>query len=421
VTAPRTARSLRLRATGRGLALVVVFSLFASAGDALGATTPAALEAGTRILRRAANAYRAMPAFLDTARYVVHVPGAPPHEESQEFGVTDSTAAWIRMPGLYVMQEHGRVLYLLEEGRLEPHLEMPVARGLQAAVDSAFGGQGAPLAPAPLLLRRAGSDAELRDAFRMRLLGSLKVSGARNRMDPNGRLWDEVELSAANGRARARFDHREGWLGRVELAFVPGRGADTIRAVAEFRPHSDEAPEILDAARIARGKRVARLGELSGSFAAPPRALWPATRFRLLTGASTTLAEAGGDFVALEFWATWCAPCRAAIPHVLEFADWARDSAPQVRVVLVNTEEETEDLNVLRPRIQRYLLDTYLNLTVPCWVDSAAIVHRKFGGGLPLTLLLDSKGEVLEKYTGLRDDLADRLKQRIRAELAPAR
>jgi thiol-disulfide isomerase/thioredoxin len=403
-----------MRAFARVLAMAVVGSGAAACFAASSAGAAAATaQAGAEILARAGRVYRAMPALLDTARYRMYVPGASVHQEFQEFGVTDRTEAWVRMPGRYVMQEDQGRLYLLEEGRLDPHIESSLAHGLQAAIDSVFGGPGAPLAPAPLLLRRARTAAEMCDAFRMRLLAPLRVVGARPRMAANGQLWDDVELVGANGRVRARFDHHEGWLGRVNLTLVPARGADTIRAEADFHPHPDEAPEILDASRIARGRRVTALGELSGARAAEATALEPATRFHLLTGASTSLASAGGDFVVLEFWATWCAPCRAAIPQVLEFADWARDSAPAVRVVLVNTQEETEDLSVLRPRIQRYLLD--LGSTLPCWVDSASSAHRRFGGRLPLALLLDSNGALVEKYTGLHDDLAVQLRKRVTA------
>jgi thiol-disulfide isomerase/thioredoxin len=353
--------------------------------------------------------------LLDTARYVVRVPGAPVHEEWQEYGFGAGTDAFIRMPGLYVMQAQRGRLFLVEEGRLEPHIEVSLTGGLQAAVDSVFGGQGAPLAPAPLLLARAKTPTEMRDAFRMRLLSPLHVAGVRRVATGGGAMRDEVDLVADNGTVRASFDGRRGWLLGAELAFVPGTGADTIRAEARFSPDPTTAPPTLEAARLARGTRVTTLTALSGGHSAPTNALAPGTRFRTLAGAPAGIATLGCDLVVLEFWATWCAPCRAAIPHVLEFAQWARDSSPGVRTVLVNTEEEDRDLSALRPRVERYL--TALGAMLPCWADSAGAVHRQFGGGLPLTVLLQPDGSVVRTYFGLHEDLADQLRRDVRAQL----
>jgi hypothetical protein len=86
-----------------------------------------------------------------------------------------------------------------------------------------------------------------------------------------------------------------------------------------------------------------------------------------------------------------------------------------VRTVLVNTEEEDRDLSALRPRVERYL--TALGAMLPCWADSAGAVHRQFGGGLPLTVLLQPDGSVVRTYFGLHEDLADQLRRDVRAQL----
>ncbi len=380
------------------------------------AVSPRAGASGDSILTRAARAYRDAPTGFATARYLVRIPGAPLHEESQEFGWGAGVEAWIRMPGAYVMQVHRDRLFLVEEGRLEPHAEASMAGGLQAAIDSAFGGQGPPLAPAPLQLRHASTTAQMRDAFRMKLLNTLRTGGVRRVAGASGETCDEVELVSNDGTVHARFDRRRGSLVGASIVFVPAPGADTIRAEVSYTSHSTAPPEALSESRLRAGSRVTGLAALSGEARTAPTFLDPGSRFLSQAGAPVGISSLGTKLVVLEFWATWCAPCRGAIPVIAKFARWARDSAPEVGVVLVNTEEPEADLSTLRPRVERYL--EKLGVSIPCWLDSGGVVHRTLGGGLPLTLLLDSDGRVLELHAGFHAELADTLAQHVRARLA---
>lgn len=371
-------------------------------------------RSGDEILARASRAYTGAPALFASARYVVHIPGAPLHEESQDFGWNPAVAAWIHMPS-YVMQVHDDRLYLVEEGAIEPHTEASLAAGLQAAIDSAFGGQGPPLAPAPMLLAWADGPEARRDAFRMKLLGPLRAAGVRSVAGPAGTLCDEVNLVAANGSARARFDRERGFAIGASLLFVPAPGADTIRAEVSYTYHSTAPPPMLPRDRLQGGRRVTGLGALSGNARSAPEALDPGPRFFSYDGSRVGLSSLDARLVVLEFWATWCAPCRVAIPGLAKFARWAQDSAFGVEVVLVNTEEPHADFDSLRTRVRGYL--DRLAVHIPGWIDSGGVVHRSLGGGLPLTLVVEPSGRVIEVHSGYHADLADTLVRHVRTHL----
>ncbi len=394
--------------------LVVLLLATPAIAAPLRARTP-----GDVVLERAARAYRATPALFATARYVVRIPGAPLHEEFQEFGWGPGVNAWIRMPAKYVMQVHHDRLFLVEEGRLEPHTEASLAAGLQAAIDSAFGGRGPPLAPAPLQLRRATSSAQMRDAFRMKLLGPLRTTYVRPAAGPAGEPCDDVELVAVSGTVHARFERRDGTLVGASIAFVPAPGADTIRAEVSYTAHASEPPQTLSESRLRTGRRVTGLAALSGDARTSPLALARGSRFLSREGTPIGISSLGSRLVVLEFWSTWCAPCRGALPIIAKLAQWAQESASDVAVILINTEEPETDPATLRPRVERYL--EKLGVRIPCWIDSGGVVHRTLGGGLPLTLLLDADGRVLETHAGFRTDLADTLVQHVRARLAGPR
>ncbi|MFQ5664687.1 MAG: TIGR03435 family protein [Terriglobia bacterium] len=91
-----------------------------------------------------------------------------------------------------------------------------------------------------------------------------------------------------------------------------------------------------------------------------------------------------GKIVVLEFWATWCAPCVAAIPHWNELVEKFRDRP----VVFVSVSNEEEDV------VKEFLRAT----PIQGWVglDTDRSMFDTYGvQGIPLTILVDTTGNVL--------------------------
>ena len=373
---------------GRSALIVILCAPVVAAAEPQPACDAAA------VLRSAASAYRSVESFRDVSRAIVRVPGAPPHEEVVELGWAPGMHAQVRIPGLYVLQHSGDMLHVAEDGSTEASVSRPLEGGLQATIDTLFEGQGPPLVPLPLLLRQASTDEDTVQAFRLRLLGPLAVQGCTS---SGGRR--EVLLRAANGRVRARFDASAGWLVGASVEFVPAEGQQPITAEIDLAPRPGVAPVPIRPA-----------AEAAGALARPaPGPLPPLTR---LDGSELTPVDLRGSITVLEFWATWCAPCRVTLPAVQALADWAAAERLPVRVLLVNTREEFRTLEEARPRLERYLSEAGVRL--PTLVDLGNAAHAAAGGGLPLTLLIDAEGRIAETYGGFDPDLTETLKQRIK-------
>jgi thiol-disulfide isomerase/thioredoxin len=139
-----------------------------------------------------------------------------------------------------------------------------------------------------------------------------------------------------------------------------------------------------------------------------PAALY-ATGFNDLRGTAQSLGQFQGKVLVLNFWATWCAPCREEMPAFQRLhSRWAERG---VRFVGISAEEAAK----VAP------FAASLGIEYPLWVgaDNVAELSRRLGnhlGVLPHTALIGPGGEVLETRVGpyTEKDLEARL-----AALAP--
>ncbi len=111
----------------------------------------------------------------------------------------------------------------------------------------------------------------------------------------------------------------------------------------------------------------------------------------LLDGGSLTLSEKRGEIVILDFWATWCGPCRIAMPVLDEVAkEFASEG---VHLYGVNLEEDPE-------RIRRYLEGQGLDVTVALDKDGS-IGEMYQASAIPQTVIIGRDGKVAIVHVGL--------------------
>jgi thiol-disulfide isomerase/thioredoxin len=121
----------------------------------------------------------------------------------------------------------------------------------------------------------------------------------------------------------------------------------------------------------------------------------PAPEFTLaaLDGKPVTLAGFKGKVILVNFWATWCGPCRAEIPDLVELQKKYKD-----RLQILGLVVDDEDLDAIKKFSARY----GINYPVALATNDIRI---QYGGipALPTSFVLDSEGRVVQKHEGLRD------------------
>jgi cytochrome c biogenesis protein CcmG, thiol:disulfide interchange protein DsbE len=115
----------------------------------------------------------------------------------------------------------------------------------------------------------------------------------------------------------------------------------------------------------------------------------PDFTLRTLNGETVRLSDFRGKSVILNFWASWCGPCRTEIP-ALQNA-WEKVEGEAV-ILGVDVQEDIQVVSAFA---------TERGMTYPIVLDMAGEVNRTYHVyALPTTYFIDARGTVVELYTG---------------------
>jgi thiol-disulfide isomerase/thioredoxin len=110
-------------------------------------------------------------------------------------------------------------------------------------------------------------------------------------------------------------------------------------------------------------------------------------------GKPLSLADYKGKVILLNFWATWCGPCRAEIPDLVELQNKYKDQLQIIGLVVDDDDQEA---------IKKFIDEYGINYPIAIATDE---LRFEYGGipALPTSFLLDTEGRVVQKHEGLRD------------------
>jgi peroxiredoxin len=118
----------------------------------------------------------------------------------------------------------------------------------------------------------------------------------------------------------------------------------------------------------------------------------PAFTLKDADGKTVSLKDYEGKVVLLNFWATWCGPCKLEIPWFVEFEQKYKDKGFSV----VGVSMDEDGWNVIKP----FLAEEKVNYRVLLGNDS---VGTLYGGvdSLPTTFVIDREGRIAATHIGL--------------------
>jgi len=113
-----------------------------------------------------------------------------------------------------------------------------------------------------------------------------------------------------------------------------------------------------------------------------------------LDGKPFKFSDLKGKVIILDFWATWCPPCRTEIPHFKSlYSQYKGDGLEVIGIAL-----DQGGANVVRPFAEDF------QINYPILIGNQRVTED-YGGirGIPTTFIIDRQGRIVEKFVGYRD------------------
>ncbi|WP_255507901.1 peroxiredoxin [Lysinibacillus sp. BW-2-10] len=116
-----------------------------------------------------------------------------------------------------------------------------------------------------------------------------------------------------------------------------------------------------------------------------------------MNGDPINLSDLRGKIVILNFWATWCPPCRAEMPHMQSFYEKNKDNG--VEIIAVNLTALDEGKQAVEKFVNEY------GLTFPVVLDENGSVGKLYEIlTIPTSYIIDAEGRIFQKFVGSMDE-----------------
>jgi thiol-disulfide isomerase/thioredoxin len=176
-------------------------------------------------------------------------------------------------------------------------------------------------------------------------------------------------------------------------------------AVQRARGDGAAAPSATSGTPAATEPAGEALGPIGTS---PPVLKQPAPDFvlRNVDGTTVKLSDLRGKVVWVNFWATWCVPCKKELPDIQRLYDEKRDQG--LEVLTINYQEGAEDAQAF--------FDAR-SLTLPLLLDDGAVYEQYRLQGLPDSFFIDRDGNIAALQYGFLTE--DKMRERLAAAGLP--
>jgi len=161
--------------------------------------------------------------------------------------------------------------------------------------------------------------------------------------------------------------------------------------VSMLKPSTSEKSKNIDSNQD--DTATSEISKIGGSTI--PQEGQPAPDFELVTleGETVKLSDYKGKKVILNFWATWCPPCKAEMPHMQEFYEKNKEQGIEILAVnLTNLDNGKTD-------IKKFVEDYELTFTIP--LDEEGVVGMQYQSfTIPTSYIIDTSGVISKKIVG---------------------
>ena len=128
-----------------------------------------------------------------------------------------------------------------------------------------------------------------------------------------------------------------------------------------------------------------------------------------INGKNITLSALRGKVVLVEFWATWCPPCKDAVPEMNKVYDTYKDK--NVQVLAISLDQGGDVASKVRSFVREH------RIHYPVLIDDKKVYVTYGVGNVPVIFIIDKDGKVAKKHIGFVEDLSEGISRDIEALL----
>ncbi len=157
--------------------------------------------------------------------------------------------------------------------------------------------------------------------------------------------------------------------------------AQAVEVINDLNPNMAEHPLVNTLKESIEAKKKAEIGGIAPDFSAPSP-----------TGEMVSLKETLGKYTIIDFWASWCRPCRMENPNVVKVYNKYHDKG--LNIISVSLDRANQKERWLKA-IEDDQMDWYHVSNLKFWQDPIARQYNV--RSIPATFLLDEEGRIIDK------------------------
>jgi len=391
-----TATKSMLR-TALGLTLCLIAVNCGAKADPSAAVTSGTKDPAVALVEQVARAYRQAPALVDECEITMTSRGRT-RTNTNVVWLGPGTDARISIDGYDMTAVDGQ--FTIEHvDRPAKYVQKPLDGNLLVSFASLSGGAGLPVPQAALRYGETLDDSIA--AFGLGKAAGLRLQGVAT-IQRDGETFEQLTLSNDQGATvEALIDPVTKFVTTITLT-TPG--SEYVLTMAPKRLKKLPARLAVNTTDRRRVETIQNLMILSAGDDAPNITL------ETLDGREVSLADYRGSLVVIDFWATWCGPCRMGLPKLQEFATWAEGQGLPVKVLPVDMGEKPKTRDLKKAVVSRYWKTA--GYTMPTLMDYDNTAVRAYQvGAIPHTVIVDPQGKIVKVEIGFNRNAVQELKE----------
>ncbi len=131
--------------------------------------------------------------------------------------------------------------------------------------------------------------------------------------------------------------------------------------------------------------------------------LAPDFTLKTIDGQEITLSKLKGKVVLLDFWATWCGPCRESIPHLIQLYKAYRENGFEMIGISLDKGDAAVVGNFAKS----------MDIPYPIVMATEEVARDYRVTSIPTTFFIDKEGKIREKIPGFNSTIAQQMNSKI--------